>query len=137
MRISDWSSDVCSSDLSKPHDQLGCIRLCPIWHSRERDSSRNDVYTDAAQCLQRRPDQGYGCRPASDYALAGAGGPGECHSLPCIGGSQYDYWASYAGGWWPRSIWIARSTNTALMQIMFMSRPRRTRLAWLAESSGY
>src|SRR3546814_11228848 len=84
----------CSSN---PLCPLVCIRLCPICHSRERDSSRNDVYTDAAQCLQRRPDQGYGCRSASHYALAGAGGPGECHSLPCIGGSQYDPWASYAG----------------------------------------
>src|SRR3546814_1448024 len=29
MRISDWSSDVCSSDLLYPHQTMGEIRNCP------------------------------------------------------------------------------------------------------------
>src|SRR3546814_16724259 len=30
MRISDWSSDVCSSDLLRDHDRIACCELQPV-----------------------------------------------------------------------------------------------------------
>src|SRR3546814_16845257 len=35
MRISDWSSDVCSSDLARVHDVVGIQRLLTLPHHRQ------------------------------------------------------------------------------------------------------
>src|SRR3546814_3643424 len=49
MRISDWSSDVCSSDLRVPKATL------VYWHPDQRDGSPNRVYAWPVPCSAPRP----------------------------------------------------------------------------------
>src|SRR3546814_9653070 len=73
MRISDWSSDVCSSDLPRPaawpgsgrRARAGIVRLATALSFPERSAARLAAATATAQAGRMRD------RPPSSPALAG------------------------------------------------------------------
>src|SRR3546814_3732645 len=79
MRISDWSSDVCSSDLKKPNRNRprlviqGCRSICPsiirfpaISPRRLRRPARNQSLREVQLVLPQLPIME---RPAEDFKL--------------------------------------------------------------------
>src|SRR3546814_16487376 len=58
MRISDWSSDVCSSDLADPHSMLNCYRRFLGWRREQRLLIEGDIrmvyHDDALLVFERR-----------------------------------------------------------------------------------
>src|SRR3546814_4703815 len=75
MRISDWSSDVCSSDLTGP---------CPLPRGAGSDESGATRH-GAAPCIAaaNEPTAGY-CR---------------CRAVPGVRCVQLHNWADFVGGW--------------------------------------
>src|SRR3546814_18376671 len=57
MRISDWSSDVCSSDLSALRPRGRCVRVLPVRvGSLEESDLVMNVLADSTQCLVTSPE---------------------------------------------------------------------------------
>src|SRR3546814_9794429 len=64
MRISDWSSDVCSSDLLPPlpHTRRSCAddRMCQGWRSHQRGDVEDALYSadrEVRHCGMRRSEE--------------------------------------------------------------------------------
>src|SRR3546814_1923994 len=55
MRIMDWSSDVCSSDLRRLHDVVGSARPMPL--STSVMINRDEVLDALDEIIERLPDQ--------------------------------------------------------------------------------
>src|SRR3546814_10056444 len=55
MRISDWSSDVCSSDLPDVTELIGCfqliIRMAWLWIGEDAKARREDVAVAGQSCI--------------------------------------------------------------------------------------
>src|SRR3546814_18236666 len=103
MRISDWSSDVCSSDLSSRIHLLtaGAGMAHRLSAKEEAD---NDAPRDSQSDL-RRNRRAEGCRPGTGPAAqaAGAGTRGRC-PVPSAGRSDErrvgKAWVSTFKIWW-------------------------------------
>src|SRR3546814_20574920 len=83
MRISDWSSDVCSSDLGKPHRAI--VQAIPVDMGVERTGERRTV-VEAERALAPRLRQNWRDGPGSEeagHARAGDEAGGEAvHPFP-------------------------------------------------------
>src|SRR3546814_17120908 len=82
MRISDWSSDVCSSDLPERDGRGAAVRLAiELGDQRRRQRAKRRAFHDRAAHAWRQPDAGPDRR--APYRLAQrAGEPGQPQQPP-------------------------------------------------------
>src|SRR3546814_9787272 len=78
MRISDWSSDVCSSDLMTSCDGCGyCVDICPsdIMHIdttyRRAYNIEPNMCWECYSCVKACPQNAIDCRGYADFAPLG------------------------------------------------------------------
>src|SRR3546814_4905542 len=72
MRISDWSSDVCSSDLQTPFDIAQCRRDCPAFRAIEDRLGDIGAFllssrTDATDLREARENERKAVKPDARY----------------------------------------------------------------------
>src|SRR3546814_18222370 len=85
MRISDWSSDVCSSDLASPHHRHGVIQVSLLGVVRQRNAVAASILLEQAclstiHFLSRYKNEPWRPQPATPQRSAPPGGTCPNHS---------------------------------------------------------